>query len=576
MKKNILHGIRCVLVNALFLNIHYFLHAQLPNPSSWESFVNSTDNQTISDTFRLQTFGQSAKDNWSFTLKENSSIIQDKNTLKIPVGSSVTFQPFPLSIYTDVKIAIHIAGLDLSADDSLLFDVHRNQMDVRLAAHTPNKDKNYLAYQYFTIGQNPNSLTIDTHQASQNSKGYYMTDSLFVFGNIPSYSLFKGSGNWTDTLCWSHLPALRHRNALINGHISIDKNIICNQITISSGSIEIQPHSSLSTTDISLFGTDNSIHSEGELHISGGITLHKTFEETGKWYFISFPFDVYRSGIDPAFSQKDDVPNEGGNYFYVQTYNGNKRAIENQSSNNWEVVPVLPEDKPIFEKNKGYLIALDEKATGKTLSFSSKQGDIPLTFGQSGTITIPIETISNRENRENHGWYLCGNPLPAPLALSRIKDNPSLDGFIYVYDGYKYQPYLIGSDYALPPYSAFFVKASSSTNLEIMEDYTTKTAKETINTHHPLRSIIKEPHIQVTHQVAILDSNIYYSIKDKQLYLKDIPTNGKIKLFNLLGQCVWQKRIYPGTNFVPITIEPGMYILQIHTEITELRHKILF
>ena len=576
MKKNILYSIQSLLVNTLFITIHHSLYAQTPNPSTWESFVNSTNNTLICDTFRLQTFGKSTTDNWTFTLNGHSSIAQDKNTLKIPVGSSVTFQPFSLSFYTDVKIAVHIAGLDLSPNDSLLFDVYRNQTDVRLAAHTPNKDKNYLGYQYFSIGQNPNSLTIDTHQASQSSNGYYMTDSIFAYGNIPSYSLFTGSGNWDDTIRWSHLPPFRHRNALIKGKASITDDIQCKHIAVYSGEIEIHPNASLSIDQLDLYGTDNSILSKGEINIAEQITLYKTFEETGKWYFISFPFDVYTSGIDSKFVQKDDTPNEGGNYFYIQTYNGDKRATTDHSSNNWEVLPIQSADKPLFEKNKGYLIALDEKATDKTLSFSSKQGDIPSDFGQTGTITIPIGTNPNSENQENHGWYLCGNPLPAPLTLSRIKSNSALDGYIYIYDGSSYQPYAIGSHFALPPYTPFFVKASSSTTLEIMQEEENRVTMKRIESVQPLYVNLQEPHIMQNVQINKLESNIHYSIKDRQLYLQQIPTSGKIKLFNLLGQCIWQKHIQAGTQIIPMHIDSGVYILQIQTKNSIKRDKIRF
>ncbi|MBR5297393.1 MAG: T9SS type A sorting domain-containing protein [Parabacteroides sp.] len=576
MKKKILYSIPCLLANIFFLNIHHSLYAQIPTPSTWESFVNSTNNTFVCDTFLLQTFGKSTTDNWEFTLNENSSIVQDKNTLKIPVGSSVTFQPFSHAIYTDIKIAIHIAGLNLSPNDSLLFDVHRNQMNVRLAAHTPNKDKNYLGYQYFTVGQNPNSFTIDTHQASQSSIGYYMTDSIFAYGNIPSYSLFTGSGNWDNTIFWSHLPAYRYRNALIKGDVSIIHNTHCQNLALSSGKIEIHPNTSLSINNLDLYGTDNSILSKGEMNVLGQITLHKTFEETGKWYFISFPFDVYSSGIDPNFTQKDDTPNEGGNYFYVQTYNGDKRATTNHASNNWEVLSIQSEDKPLFEKNKGYLIALDEKAIYKTLSFSSKQGDIPSNFGQTGSITIPIETTPNAENQENYGWYLCGNPLPAPLVLSRIKNNTTLDGNIYIYDGESYQPYEIGSNHALPPYSSFFIKASSPTTLEITPENDNKTTIKMIDTERPVYICVQEPHIVQSTQTDILNKNIFYSIKEKQLYLQHLLTPGEIKLFNLLGQCVWKKNIQAGTHFIPMNINSGIYILQIRTENSTQRSKIRF
>ncbi|MDO4757353.1 MAG: T9SS C-terminal target domain-containing protein, partial [Parabacteroides sp.] len=120
------------LLSVLLSNTVYSLQAQVSNPSSWESFVHSTENILLNDTFRLQTFGKSTKDNWNFTLNGSASVVQDKNTLKIPLGSSVTFDPFSLTSYSDVKIAIHIGGLNLSTNDSLLFDVYREQANVRL------------------------------------------------------------------------------------------------------------------------------------------------------------------------------------------------------------------------------------------------------------------------------------------------------------------------------------------------------------------------------------------------------------------------------------------------------------
>ena len=72
------------------------------------------------------------------------------------------------------------------------------------------------------------------------------------------------------------------------------------------------------------------------------------------------------------------------------------------------------------------------------------------------------------------------------------------------------------------------------------------------------------------------EKEIRYAIKDKQLYLQNIPTPGNIKLFNLLGECVWQKVIQAGTQTIPVTTEPGIYILQIQTKNSEERHKLIF
>ena len=126
MKKEVIHFVQYVLVKILFFGAAYPLQAQVSNPSSWESFVGSDENRLISDTLRLQTFGDSEWDNWGYTLTVNSSLIQEKHTIKIPVGSGIIFSPFSLNNYTNVKIVSHIAGLKLEPGELLLFNVHRN------------------------------------------------------------------------------------------------------------------------------------------------------------------------------------------------------------------------------------------------------------------------------------------------------------------------------------------------------------------------------------------------------------------------------------------------------------------
>lgn len=216
MKKGVIHFVQYVLVKILFFGAAYPLQAQVSNPSSWESFVGSDENRLVSDTLRLQTFGDSEWDNWGYTLTVNSSLIQEKHTIKIPVGSGIIFSPFSLNNYTNVKIVSHIAGLKLEPGELLLFNVHRNNSDEVITGNTPEQGKDYMGYRYLTIGSNPSSFAITTNKKVNTQNGYYMTDSVFAYGDIPSYSLFSGIGNWNDTTLWSHLPPLRHRNALIN------------------------------------------------------------------------------------------------------------------------------------------------------------------------------------------------------------------------------------------------------------------------------------------------------------------------------------------------------------------------
>ena len=121
-------------------------------------------------------------------------------------------------------------------------------------------------------------------------------------------------------------------NALINGNISINTNISCKDIFIGNGNIHILPTGNLSANNLTIYPNDgilassSTLRSSGTINISGKITIEKTFAQKGKWYFISFPFDVFASGIDPDFQLGDDKSDTNGNYFYVQTYNGEKRA----------------------------------------------------------------------------------------------------------------------------------------------------------------------------------------------------------------------------------------------------------
>ena len=84
MKKEVIHFVQYVLVKILFFGAAYPLQAQVSNPSSWESFVGSDENRLISDTLRLQTFGDSEWDNWGYTLTVNSSPREtyDKDTCR--------------------------------------------------------------------------------------------------------------------------------------------------------------------------------------------------------------------------------------------------------------------------------------------------------------------------------------------------------------------------------------------------------------------------------------------------------------------------------------------------------------
>lgn len=575
MKKKVIHFVQCALAKILFFGAVYPLQAQVSNPSSWESFVNSNENRLVSDTFRLQTFGKSEWDNWEYTVSGNASIVDNASALKLPVGSSTVFTPYSLSKYNNAEMHTYIRAQNLTSKKKLIFQTFRAGKTESIIVPLDSLLQN--GYQVNHITKSPSLLTIQTGQPDNPETCSFILDSVYATGKIPAYSLFSGIGNWNDTILWSHLPPLRHRSALIKGDASITTDTYCKNVAINSGSLKINPVTRFILKNLDLYESDASLYSEGAILLSDRITFHKTFEESGKWYFISFPFDVYPSGIDPRFEQKDATPNDGGNYFYVQSYNGDKRASDNQSTGNWEVMPVRPDNVPLFEKNKGYLIALDEKATIRTLSFSSQPDDIPEDFANAGVITIPLGTNMTSGNQENYGWYLCGNPLPAPLVLSQIEKNIALDGNIYVYDGNGYKTYSLSSNYALPPFAAFFVKASSQTELKVSSDSTPTKATSIIRTNFPVNKSIAEPYSdkQSTGIKSPVAEDFHFFIKDGQLHLQNIPEAGYVRIINMMGRCVVQKKIQQGAQVIPIVNVSGMYILQIHSANYQKHHKVV-
>lgn len=574
MRKTILLFVQC----ALFISAIQPLRAQVSNPSFWESFVNSDENTLVSDTFRLQTFGDSEWDNWEYTTTGTTKIddlspdnidkMGGKMGLRMSLGSEIYFQPYNLDSYTNVRIEFYFGGRTLYPGDKLTCRIYRKTEETTHILSSVTKDNTNCKFDSVIVKNTPLRFDLYTATTSSHKSSYYGLQYAFAYGDVPSYSLFSGIGNWNDTTLWSHLPPLRYRNALIKGDVAITTDVHCKNIALHSGTLSINPNNRFVLQNIDLYENDVALHSEGAIQLSGRITLHKTFEETGKWYFISFPFDVYPSGIGSGFEQKDDSPNDGGNYFYVQSYNGDKRASSNQSTENWEVVPVRPQNVPLFEKNKGYLIALDEKATNRTLSFSSRPGDIPEDFAHTGFITISLASDMAFDNQENYGWYLCGNPFPAPLPLHQIEKNQALDGNIYVYDGNNYKAYSLNSDYALPPFAAFFVKASSATELKVLSNSTTTKATNIIQTNFPLNPYHTEPSLNKQNTGIIKEevNNIRYFIRNRQLYLQNIPESGYIIIENMQGKYILQRKAKEGEMIIPLIDQPGIYILQINTK----------
>lgn len=556
----------CIAISTVMLSVR----AQVSNPSTWSGFVKGSGNTVVVDTFRMQTFSGAAGDNWEYVVENGAVVLDKQNALKIPLGGSALFERYSLSGYQKVSAVLDYYPYLVVAGETLsvVFD-NENWKDKSSVIYPSSKSVKSVEF-----GSNPCRLDFFVSSPSPNTQnGYFLFDRIYAYGQISQYSLFSGNGNWNDTIRWSHLPPFRHRRALINGGVEINSLVQCNQASLADGSLHIIDKGHFIVDELFLHNTDISLTVAGELTVNKQITIYHTFPEKGKWYFLSFPFDVSLKGLDPRFKLKDDTFSGNGNYLYVQTYNSDKRASSQQATGNWEVFPMpsSSENPLIFEKGKGYLVALDAVASDNTLTFSVDKENIPDNFGKATSIPINISS-SGDANSGHSGWYLCGNPLPAPLELSRIKPDPALDGNIYLYDGNTYKPYPIGSNYALPPFAAFFVKATAATALTIIGELSEANAV-LLKSDFSLRSELAEP-TEVKTQISQVEKETGKSfLKGNTLYLEDLPSAGKVKVIDVAGRVVYSRAVPNGSSVLPLSLRSGLYIIIVEAGGYRAQHK---
>ena len=461
-------------------------------PSEWKTFVNSSSNILVVDTFRFQRFDPLLPSNWNYQ-KKNGPILfdagkegikgqQGQQSLKVPLGGEVVFDRIDISKYKEVCIRVSYAASQLVKNENLSVcildqeDKERNIGLVEITTGTPSGFNYGEKFRYsnpVSFGSFPTQIIFTASSPSSSSRnGYYAINWVVAHGEIEQYSLFEGKGNWEDVARWSHLPASRKRKALIQGKVSVLKDQICSDIEIGNGELFVAENAKLTISNNLVIHSTSVVEgillNKGKLNIKGKITVQKEFPQKGVWYFISFPFDVYASEI-PSFTLKGENPNAGGNYFYVKYYNAKKRANSGLETDNWTTLSSVPSTTPVFEKNKGYLIALDEAATTTKISFSSRKNVLPEDFAQNVSLSLPFYPASSEVSPAHAGWCLCGNPFPAPMPLRLLSSASNIGQYAYCYDGNTYQVHEIKSDVVIPPLGAFFLKLTDNCSLDLVQ-----------------------------------------------------------------------------------------------------------
>lgn len=571
MKTKHLRAAWCLFAGAAILASMVPVRAQVPNnPSEWAAFVKGSGNPEVVDTFRMQTFSGTSIDNWSYTVDGGTSWDESLKKLKIPLGGTLSLESYSLESTQRVSAVITFSVHSIVDGEKLLVELTNKNGHLKDAAVYPNGKPPALSLRF---GSNPCRLDFSTSApASNTDNGYFLIDSVYAYDTIPRHSCFTGKGNWNDAARWSHLSPMRHRSALLHGEVEVNTPIQCEQVCLGNGRLHIANGGRLNVDAFALHGTDISLTAAGNLKVSKQLSLHYTFPQKGKWYFLSFPVDIPLKGLDSRFQWKDDRFAGKGNYIYVQAYDGDKRAQNNQPNGNWTVLPASSSPEEIlFERGKGYLVALDADASDNTLTFSIEGSDLPADFGQSAS--IPITASSPAAANDAHaGWYLCGNPLPSPLPVSQLAGCQALDGNIYVYDGNKYISYPVSGNYVLPPFAAFFVKANANAVVHLSATEIPSDATR-LKTSYALRSAPTEPGEMQVHNAPLHAPAPQTYIKDKNLYLTGLPSSGRMQAINLAGKILYSRSFPAGSSVLPLPLPAGFYLIHIEAAGYRAQHK---
>lgn len=602
MKKKSKSGFFCLFFIFHLSTTSFLVTAQISiqtlptDPGKWGEFVNGSKNPIQRDTFRMQTFSGSPKDTWNYTTQGDVEIFDaskegienqgGSSSIRLTPGSEIRFESYSVNRYTDIRINFRFASKDLQIGQNLLVSATRSPNPLTdypvYKATNPPAISSYLDHLKDKINQitsNPSDLIFRVEPGNSTGNGFYCLDSVYAFGLLPSYTLFSGTGNWETTERWSHHPPLPSQRALVQGKATVNTPLSCRSLAI-GGSVFLAADIHLQTDELSFYSPatvatdinkENYLVSEGTLEVSGTTSVSKTFPQTGAWYFFSLPFDVYSEGLDPAFEWKDDEPNAGGNFFYLLRYNEQHRASTHTPEGNWEILRPHsnPSDAPVLRKNQGYLIALDAAADTRTLRFTSRASAIPETFGRTGEISLQFTTTTGEANDLHAGWNLCGNPFPAALPLAALSADASTDGYIYMYDGTTYQRYAFGSDYMIPPFTAFFIKSSRTARLT-WQRQTASSLRHLLIPLPPafhaslsgMEKVFEEPGAVPLATASLPD----ISLKGSILYMYDMPSDVLIRLNDSSGRLLYRGKAGTGNSRIALPPARGICFLTVEAQ----------
>ena len=190
------------------------------------------------------------------------------------------------------------------------------------------------------------------------------------------------------------------------------------------------------------------------------VSHHFTFSNTGRWYFISLPYDVKVGEIVPG----------NDTYWAMRRYDGEARAAGAHGTT-WVNLGA----DSIMEAGKGYIVSvaggeiIDGQRQKPQLTFHSGNSTTKNNMFTSGSAAVALEDYP-ADFAHNRSWNLIGNPYPCYFSLNASTCNFTAP--VTLWDGEDYRAYSpVDDQIVLAPYEAFFVqKPLESNNILFYEE----------------------------------------------------------------------------------------------------------
>lgn len=186
--------------------------------------------------------------------------------------------------------------------------------------------------------------------------------------------------------------------------------------------------------------------------VSQNIKLEKSVR-AGKWYFISFPYDIKIADIrDYTLGTEEALSGTYGDDWMVAYFDAQSRDTRGMPTGNWKVLSA----DSILRRGTGYIFAYD---TDAVVRFPSSETGLTLTGSQSIGEILP--DYSTNVKNWHHNWHLIGQPFFSPLEASALTGPNYLTVYQYPTDSYlNYEK----TDYQMKPFSSVFVQYQGAVN----------------------------------------------------------------------------------------------------------------